>query len=250
MPELQHEQGPEPVTVEGRVILLMKAEQLFDGSGSEIAAFEAASGEQGVTSELAKARVVLEPVAGGQAKAMFDLGEDLFREKLPECFLEDVALFRSADFVRGGKRGHEFNQRVIEQRKPHPETGRLGRPDDLEEIIIGQGDLEIDMEKTIELTRARSTLEVPPANTEGPVRHGRALEIRMKQPVAVLIDKELARVEAVRVRERCALDIPPRLAGEAGRVDLEAADRRLDESPSKWSGGSVGSGEGNPAAAT
>ena len=66
------------IAVEGRVIRLMEPEQLFDGSGSEVAALEAASGEQGVTPELAKARVVLEPVAGGQAKAMLDLGEDLF----------------------------------------------------------------------------------------------------------------------------------------------------------------------------
>ena len=91
-------------------------------------------------------------------------------------------------------------------------TGRLGRPDDLEEIIVGQGDLEIDVEEPVELTRARSVLEVAPGDTERPVRHGRGLEIRMKQPVAVLIDEELARVEAVGVRQRRALDITPRLA--------------------------------------
>src|SRR6266545_4802772 len=101
---------------------------------------------------------------------MLDLGEDLLRKKLPECLLENVALLRSADLVGGGKRRHEFNQRVIEQRKPHPDTGGLGRPDDLEEIVVGQGDLEVDMEKPIELARARGAREVAAGNAKGPVR--------------------------------------------------------------------------------
>ena len=46
MPELQHQQGPQNGPVEGRVIGLVKAEQLLDRTGRVVAPLEAASRQQ------------------------------------------------------------------------------------------------------------------------------------------------------------------------------------------------------------
>src|SRR5216683_5906668 len=230
MPELEHQQGPESVAVEGSVIRLVETEELLDGTRREVAPLPRAAGQEDIPPQLPKTLMRLEPLTGGQAEPVLYLGEDLARQETTERALEDVALLRPPNLVRRGDGGHELHERVIEHRESYGDAGRLGRPDHLEEVIVGQGDLEIDVEKPVELGRGRRRLEVTPGHLERPVGCGGRLKIRMEQPAAVLIDEELARVEAIGIRQTRALDIPSSLPGQARRFGGKMTDKGFDES--------------------
>src|SRR5713101_9042999 len=168
MPELEHQQGPESVAVKGSVIRLVETEELLDGARREVAPLPRAAGQEGVPPQLPKTLMSLEPLTGGQAEPVLDLGEDFARQEATERALEDVALLRPPNLVRRGDGGHELHERVIEHRESHGDAGRLGRPDHLEKVIVGQGDLEIDVEKPVELACARRGFEVASGNTQRP----------------------------------------------------------------------------------
>jgi hypothetical protein len=132
---------------------------------------------------------------------------------------------------------------MIEERKAHRDARRLGRPHDLEEIVVAEGDLEVDVEEPVELGRGRRRPEMAAGDLERQVRRGHGLEIRMEQPVAVLADVELARVEALGVGQTGALDIAARLAPQVGRLRRETADQGLEEPVPQPGGDQVIAGE-------
>src|SRR5499427_9022646 len=247
MPELQHQEDPEPITVERRVVRLMEPEQLLHGARHEVATLEGPSREQRVPSQLPEARVLLEPVARGQPEAVLDFGEDRLGQKIAEGSLEDVALLRTPHLVPRGEGGHELQERMMQERETHADPRRLRRPRHLEEVVVGEGDLEIDVEEPIELGGAAGGDEVATSDAQRPVPGDPAKETGLEQPLPVLAHEELARVKAIGIRSRGPLDVAARLSGEARSLRGEAAGERLDEPPPEQAGNAVIAGE-NPLA--
>src|SRR5262245_3722243 len=103
MPELQHQEDPESITIVRRVIRVVEAEQLLYGARNEVATLEGPSREQRVPSELPEARMLLEPVARGQTEAVLDLGEGRLGQEIAKGSLEDVALLHAPHLVPRGE---------------------------------------------------------------------------------------------------------------------------------------------------
>src|SRR5262245_26489232 len=243
VPELQHQEDPEAITVKRRVVRVMEPEQFLHGARHEVATLESPSREQRVPSQLSEAPVLLEPVARGQTEAVLDFNEGRFGQEVAEGSLEDVALLCAPHLVLRGEGGHELHERMMQEREAHADPGRLRRPHHLEEIVVGEGDLEIDVEQPIELGGAAGGDEVATSDAQRPVRGDPAEETGLEQPLSVLAHEELARVEAIGIRSRGPLDVAVRLPDEAGSLRGEAASERLDEPAPEQARNAVIAGE-------
>src|SRR5215813_6783330 len=221
----------------------MEPEELFHGAGGEIAALERAAREQGVSPQLSEARMLLEPVAGGQAEAVLDLGQRRLGKELAEGPLEDVALLRAPHLVVGGDGSHELHEGMVQEGKAHSDSRRLGRPRHLEKVVIGQGDFQIHVEESIELGGASGRGEVAPRDAKRPVRGDAPEEARIEEPLPALGHEELTRIEAVGIRSRGTLDVATRFADEAWGLRREPTHGGLDEATSEEAGNTVIAGE-------
>jgi len=106
---------------------------------------------QCVECEFAQRLVLSDPNAIGQPEAVFCLLNDLLRQECRHRLFEDIAQLRSPDLEVGGMVPGKVRQNVIQQREPRRHTGQFAHLCDLGQVVIVNGDSEIEVEPAIQV---------------------------------------------------------------------------------------------------
>src|SRR5215471_7597378 len=153
MPELEHQDSPEQVAVVGCRVGPMTIQQFLHRAGAEVSTCPGACREQGLTGQLLESRVIPKPDARGHAKTVLALRENLRRQDLPEGAFEEIALLEPSNFPPCRHRAGELDEVEVEHRESHSYSCQLGRPRDLQEVVVPDRELEVEIEKLVELRR-------------------------------------------------------------------------------------------------
>ena len=179
----------------------------------------------------------------GTPKPCFCLARISWRQEPAERALEEIPLLEAAHLELGRQRAGELDQRPVEEGEPHLDAAQLGRPGDLEEVVVPDRELEIQVHQPVELGRGLDAGEVLLEHAPGPARGRLPEEGRLEHLGRVLGHVKLVGVEPSRVRDVRPADVALGPAEETGHAGGQAEQHRLEQAAAERGGQARVAGE-------
>src|SRR5216683_89588 len=235
MPELQHEDAPDDVTVERGSIRRVEAEEVIEGAGPEVGPDVRAWPQQRIVGQIREARMGAEPEARRDSEAVLALGQGLGRKQLGKRLLEQVALLPRVHLEVRRPGGGELDEGEIEEREADPHAGRFRGARDLEQVVVADRELHVQVHQPVELRPRGDPGEVLVQHVPRSLRVDGREKVPAQQIAAVLSKEELVRVEPTRIRQAGPADVPlgPTHEGRAavGKRRQDRLEERAAQNP-------------------
>ena len=132
------------------MLVIVSFQQALQSGPLEIATLKRARIQQQRTSEISEAGMAPKPISRRQAKAVFLLGENLFGQKIRESFFENIPLRPTFDLQASRDPTGGDSNPWIEIGIANFDTLGFGHAVDFKKVIVGNRELEIDVEEAVE----------------------------------------------------------------------------------------------------